>query len=141
MIAANLAAYLQTRSISGFNYQPTLTTGNVFIDHLPDQPDLAVALFNYPGPAPDIRDGYDSPNVQLRVRGGLDPRNAQALLGAIYSELHDLHMVMLPGSVWLVYCRALQSGVMPLGPDRTGKRLEFTQNFSTHYRRPTAHRG
>lgn len=140
MIAASLAAYLATCAIPGFNYQPTATTGTVFIDHMPDKPDVAVALFNYPGPAPDVKHGYDSPRVQVRVRCGLDPRTAQELMAAIYTNLHDLRQVNLTDNVWLIYCRAMQSGAMPLGPDRTGQRLEFTQNYECHIRNVTKHR-
>ncbi len=138
MIAENLAKYLDNLDI--VDYRPNTVGGNTFINQMPDQPDLAVALFDYPGPAPDIKHPYDYPNVQVRVRGGLDPRPALALLDSIYDALHDLHRVELPGSIWLVWCRSMQSGPMPLGPDATGKRLEFTMNFNGHILNPTSNR-
>lgn len=138
MIADNIAQYLHGLAI--VNYQATAATGNCFVNQMPDKPDAAVALFDYPGPAPELPWAYDTVSLQVRVRGGLDSRPPLQKLGQIYSALHNLHQVTLPGGVGLVLCTAVQSGAMPLGPDRTGQRLEFTQNYTLHIRRPTNHR-
>lgn len=137
MIAAPVAQYLHDLGL--VVYDPLQAGGNCFIDRMPDQPDHALGLFNYPGPEPDGVHGYDYPNLQVRARGGRDPREPQAWLAQVYDALQNLHAVALPGGIWVVSCYARQSGTAPLGPDRAN-RMEFTQNYGFQIRNVTAHR-
>ena len=51
-------------------YSPTSGGGNIFIGHMPDKPNTAVAVMAPGGPSPeDEHLGYDMVRVQLIVRG------------------------------------------------------------------------
>lgn len=138
MIAVGIARYLHERGTVAFD--ETGVTGNAFIDVMPSQPDLAVTLTAYGGEPGEVRYGYDSPGLQIRVRSiPKDPRPGRALAQQIYDELQDLHGVTLPNGLWLLRCSCLASGPHPMGADSNG-RMEYVLNFRTHYRRATAHR-
>lgn len=119
-------------------YDPDGVTGDAFCDVMPPAPDEAVCLTLYGGPTPASAMPYDNPSVQVRVRGGADPRVARARAWAIYRTLHGLSAVTLPDGTWLVDCTANQTP-SSLGQDDTG-RIEYTTNYSTEVYAPSAHR-
>lgn len=137
MLAVEVAEYLDGLGL--VNYDPTGMAGDTFLEFVPASPDEVVVITDYPGPQPDPKHGYDTPNVQVRTRAGRDPRVARATLDAIFNALHNLHAVTLPGGTYVVSCWAIQSGPTPLGPDQNG-RFEYTLNFQFHVRNVTAHR-
>nr|WP_237519894.1 minor capsid protein [Streptomyces sp. HUCO-GS316] len=61
----------------------------MFVEVMPPAPDAAVALWLYDGEALDTRNAYDTPRLQVRVRGGPDPRVSRRRCWAIYSALHE----------------------------------------------------
>lgn len=130
MIASLLADYLEDQGLG------TVAT-DIFVGYLPSQPDTALAVYPYQGPAPDVGLPYDHPNVQLRSRSS-DPQLAYSRLMDVYSALHGLHHITL-GTTWVTSVTALQSEPASLGRDEAG-RDEYTLNFQLRVRRDTAHR-
>ncbi|MFF5495766.1 minor capsid protein [Streptomyces aquilus] len=119
-------------------YDPTGTTGDLFVEIMPPAPDAAVALWLYDGEAPDTRNAYDTPRLQVRVRGGPDPRVSRRRCWAIYSALHGLAGVALDDGTWLVLAAA-RGTPAPMGPDSSG-RHEHVVNFDLDVSAPTDHR-
>src|SRR4051812_47647300 len=104
---------------------------------MPAAPDVAVVLSLYGGAVLDSRLGYDTPNLQVRVRGTTDPRVSRALATAIYNELHGLGPVTLPDGTPLQYCNANQT-VTLMGQDDQ-RRYEHVCNYALEYRNITTH--
>ncbi|WP_432026833.1 minor capsid protein [Streptomyces sp. 1222.5] len=119
-------------------YDPEGVTGDLFVEAMPPAPDTAVALWLYDGEAPDTRNAYDTPRLQVRVRGGPDPRVSRRRAWAIYSALHGLAGVTLADGTWLVLAAA-RGTPTPMGPDSNG-RHEHVVNFDLDVSAPTDHR-
>lgn len=119
-------------------YDPVGVTGTCFIESMPAAPDTAVVLSLYGGPQPDSRLGYDTSNLQVRVRGTTDPRVSRTLATAIYSELQGLGPIVLPDGTDLQFCNAIQT-VTLMGQDAQ-RRYEHVCNYALGYRSITAHR-
>jgi dienelactone hydrolase len=120
-------------------YDPDGIGGDTFIETMPSRPDSAVVLTIYGGPESDSRLGYDEPSVQVRVRGGTDPRTSRQRCEAIRDELHGLGPVTLPDGTELLSCIAIQSAPAYLAADESG-RHEHVVNFRTEVRSVTSHR-
>jgi len=93
----------------------------------------------YGGPEPDSKLPYDEPSLQLRVRGGPDPRPSRARAEAIRSELHGLGPVTLPDGTLLLSCIAEQAAPASMGVDQSG-RHEHVVNFRLEVLSRTTHR-
>ncbi|WP_327368724.1 minor capsid protein [Streptomyces sp. NBC_01217] len=120
-------------------YDPTGATGDMFTEKMPPTPDAAVALALYDtGEAPDALNAYDTVRLQVRVRGGPDPRVSRRHAQDIYSELHGLAGVELPDGTWLILAAA-RGTVAPMGRDANG-RHEHVVNFGLDVSAPTKHR-
>lgn len=132
-----LARYLDGLGL--LEYDPEGVTGDTFIDTMPSSPDVAVALSCYGGPEADSKLGWDEPSVQVRVRGGPDPRVSRDRCRDIRSALHGLGPLTLPDGTFLQLCIAIQGAPATLGVDDTG-RHEHVCNFRTEIRNVTAHR-
>lgn len=116
-------------------YDPTGRSGDTFIEAMPPAPDVAVSLTLYDGPAPAARDDADTPRLQVRVRGGPDPRVSRRLCTALYRALHGLAGVELPDGSWLTLAAA-RGTPAPLGPDSSG-RHEHVASFDLDVSAPT----
>ncbi|MFF1790749.1 minor capsid protein [Kitasatospora sp. NPDC058243] len=132
-----IARYLQAQGL--VTYDPDGTGGDCFIDTLAPVPDGAVALGAYGLGEPDPLSGDDEVGLQVRVRGGPDPRLSRRRALAIYSALHGLAGIALPDGTWLILAVALQTPT-PLGTDGNG-RHEHVVNFRLNIVNPTANRG
>jgi len=132
-----LALHLQTAGL--VVYDPTGTGGDLFIETMPASPDTAIALTLYGGPEPDSRLGYDEPSLQVRVRGGPDPRVSRVLAEEIRDELHGLGPITLPDGTRLIACIAIQATPASLGRDELG-RHEHSVNYRCEVRSLTTHR-
>ncbi|MFF0293149.1 minor capsid protein [Kitasatospora sp. NPDC004614] len=108
-------------------YDPTGAAGDTFAETMPAAPDRAVQLTLYGAGEPDPLNGWDERSLQVRVRGTADPRISRSRAEAIFSALHGLAGVELPGGLWLVLCIAQQTPY-PLGVDSAG-RHEHVVNF------------
>ncbi|MEU8989969.1 minor capsid protein [Streptomyces sp. NPDC048558] len=131
-----LARLLDARGL--VTYDPTGTAGDLFIEIMPPEPDAAVALWLYDGEAPDARNAYDTPRLQVRVRGGPDPRVSRRRCWEIYSALHGLARVALADGTWLVLAAA-RGTPAPMGPDSNG-RHEHVVNLDVDLSAPTNNR-
>lgn len=119
-------------------YRPTGPGGDLFVEDMPPAPDAAVGLWLYGGEAPDTRNAYDTPRLQVRVRGTADPRVSRARAWAIYSALHGLAGAALPDGTWLILAAA-RGTPGPMGRDSSG-RHEHVVNFDLDISAPTNHR-
>ncbi|MFI5475009.1 minor capsid protein [Streptomyces cacaoi] len=109
------------------DYDPTGTTGDLFVETMPPAPDAAVSLALYDGAAPESRDDAEQRRLQVRVRGGPDPRVSRNRAEALYRTLHGLAGVQLPDGTWLTLAAA-RGTPAPMGADNTG-RHEHVVNF------------
>lgn len=139
MIVDGLAQYLGgTGGVTGLTFGE-LDGGNVFIEHLPADPDRAVAVYGRPGPEASSLHPYDEPHVQILVRGEMDARWALETWSAIYSFLHAKRHVELPDGTQLVYALVVQSSPVHLSPDKNG-RFICSMNVRTETYNPTSER-
>jgi hypothetical protein len=134
MIHVGIAEYLGS-VIPGTSLYPDLVYSasggaNVFVDDLPTEPDVAVGVYIQPGPEADSKLPYDSPGVQIQVRGTSDPTVGLTLWWAIYSELHALRNVTLPDGTYLVSAIAEQSSPVRMGADGSGRQV-YGMNLRT----------
>lgn len=137
MLAGEVARYLAGRGLVSFD--ETAADGDCFIGVLPSAPDEVVALIPTGGLAADVKLGYDTPTLQVLVRGTSDPRPAANRAQAIYSALHGLHGVSLPGGTYVVGCWGIQSAPTHIGRDENG-RHELSLNVRLEVRSRTVHR-
>lgn len=140
MMHRDLAQWLGA-NITGLKYHATNPAGvNVFVDHMPSQPDRAVGVFTLPGTEADSKLPYDDPGVELLIRGeGGSPTWALDTWRAVYHKLHGLRYVTLPGGTVLVYALVVQSSPVRLGQDENG-RHQYAMNVRTEVRNPTQER-
>ncbi|MGW0495044.1 minor capsid protein [Streptomyces sp. NPDC003007] len=134
----DLALHLQAQNL--LTYDPVGTSGDCFLEAMPQTPDETVVLTAYDDARePDSKLGYDEPRVQVRVRGTSDPRVSRERCKAIRDELHGLGPVTLPDGTRLILSIALQGGPASLGRDENG-RHEHVCNFRMEIRNVSAHR-
>lgn len=108
-------------------------TWPVAIETMPSDPSQVVALTGYGGPPADSKLGYDTPRVQLRVRGDRDPRTSRDQAQAISDALHGLGPTTLPDGTVVISCVALQSSPQSMGVDKNN-RHEHLVNFECEVR-------
>ena len=138
MLAAELATYLTGQGLVTF--KPNATGGDCFLEKLPQTPDEAVAIMSTGGFRSDGKLGYDSPTLQLLVRGTEDPQAGFERAVALYDALHGLHAVeLIEDGTYVVGCWAQQSAPVRLGPDENG-RHEYSINLLLEVRSLTQHR-
>ncbi|MGW8374264.1 minor capsid protein [Streptomyces sp. ODS28] len=131
-----LARYLHKHEL--LTYDPTGIAGDCFIETMPPAPDQAVSLSLYGAGAVDARNGWDERRVQVRCRGTADPRISRRRVESLYSELHGLAGVELPGAVWLVLAAAV-TAPSPIGADEKG-RHEHVVNIRLDLEAPSPRR-
>ncbi|WP_445396438.1 minor capsid protein [Streptomyces sp. LE64] len=132
-VVDGIARFLAARGLVA--YDPTGRTGDLFVGTMPAGPDAAVALTAYGTDTPTAPDDDDHRvRLQIRVRGGTDPRVSEARCRALRDALHGQAGVELPGGVWLVLATAPLPS--PLGPDATG-RHEHVTNAALDVAAPT----
>jgi hypothetical protein len=132
VLPEGIARYLDTVA-NLVTYDATGTTGDVFLERMPQTPSTAVAIYQYGGTEADALHGYDSPSLQVKVRGTADPTVSRALAQDIYDALHGLSDVTLPDGTALEDCIGTQSGPVSIGVDGNG-RHEHVVNFRTEIR-------
>ena len=124
--------------VVGLNYQET-ADGNVFVGMLPSAPHRVVAVIPSGGYEADSGLPYDSPTVQIIVRGDEDPRWALDMWDAVYDVVQGLAGVTLPGGVYVVSIFAQQSGPVHMGKDDSG-RVQYSMNLLAEILNPTNRR-
>lgn len=133
-----LATLFAARGLGTYNADGS-AGGTIFLNALPTAPDRCMAVARYGGPESSSRAPYDEPRIQIRCRGGTDPRESEIDAQAAYDVLHGLGRLYLAGGTWLQLALGLQSGPVYIGRDQNG-RHEHTANFSIQFRRPTPNR-
>ncbi|MFF5501262.1 minor capsid protein [Streptomyces roseolus] len=117
------------------DYDPDGVTGDAFIEAMPPAPDRAVSLSLYDAGPQQARDDDTDQRLQVRVRGGPDPRVSRARSQAIYAALNGLRSTQLPDGTWAVLIAA--RGIpAPMGTDSTG-RHEHVTNYDVSTAGPT----
>jgi len=137
MLAIELARYLHDKGLVTFDQNGS--QGSCFIGTIPPKPDEAVAIYHYEGLPASTVHGYDSPRLQVRVRGTEDPRVGFQLAQSIYEALHGFEGYLVEGGYWIVSCEGLQSGPVHIGTDQNG-RHEYTVNLEIEIRNKTINR-
>lgn len=137
MIEAGLAQYLDNQEVLTFD--ETGTSGDVFINVLPSNPDKAVGIFSQGGSAPSPKFVEQTTDLQFLVRGDADPRPAENLAQSIFNHLHGLTQEDLPDGTYLLQSRAMQGKPIHIGRDDSG-RHKFSVNFRLRYEAETMHR-
>lgn len=142
MLSYALAEHLGT-TVPGLTWAPTGIyppgTVGVYVEHLPADPDVAVAVLTADGIESDSLLPWDQPTLQVRVRGDRDVRTSQQIAQAIYSTLHGLHDTELPDGTWLGLAVCSGSGPTPSAPDDEG-RWQWVVGVDAEVYAPTAHR-
>lgn len=137
-LIGGIAQYLDAAGL--VTYDPTGVTGDCFAEVMPPTPDVAVSLGIYDGGAePDSKLPYDEPRLQVKTRGGPDPRTSRDLCKAIRDALHGLGPLTLPDGTHLILAVALQGAPAGLGQDEN-RRHEHVVNFRMEIVNPTTHR-
>ena len=131
-LGAEIATYLAAQGSLG------LTLGsNLFVSVLPDNPDAAVAVYEYGGMAPIMtltglgaaESKIDRPNVQIRVRQSMTGLLAgNTTVNAIYGALQGLTEVTLTSGGALFHLISARQSPVFLGRD-TKERPEWTLNM------------
>lgn len=144
MFARAIAKHLSGRTLGGVDllFVANDAGGNVFVAHMPDQPDTAVAVMPDGGRAQLTKVAYDLPSVQLIVRSA-DPATAHDVAVAVMEALNCLDGVTLDDGgadeVSLVGLTAAQSHPIPMGLD-PARRHEFSVPFDGTVSAPTTNR-
>lgn len=136
-LLAGVATHLDTTGVATWRPNGAYVDGDVpiTIAGLPDTPDQAIALTYYTvTDDPSLSDSVAA--VQVRCRGGADPRDVLGLDDGVFEQLHGLTDAQL-GTVHIVEC--LRNSSTPLGRDSTG-RWEHVSNYYLTLWRPSAHR-
>ena len=134
-----LAQYLD--SVNVVEYSES-AGGNAFIDDMPQVPESAgvtVGFFHTGGYEADTKHPYDTPVIQVLIRGTKDARDALTLWQSIYSQLHGLRNVTLPNGIYLVDAIVIQSAPIRVGPDENG-RHRYSMNLRCEVLNPTQYR-
>lgn len=138
MLLVEIAQYLHNRGL--VNFDETGVSGDCFISVLPSSPDEVVALYPSGGIEADGKLGYDSPGVQILIRGSQNPISALSRAQSIYDALHGFGSgTFVPGGTWIVSCFCAQSGPVYLDRDQN-ERPEYILNFDLEIRNQNEYR-
>jgi hypothetical protein len=138
MLTEGLARYLDAQGLGV--YSPDEAGGSIFLEKTPQTPDQALGIFVSGGPGASGALGWDTPTVQVIVRGGRhDPRSAINFANAVYGALQGLNTTTLPGGVYVLNCVGVQSGPVRIGFDDE-ERLRLSLNFQLEIQNATQHR-
>lgn len=106
----------------------------IFLGMTPDKPDRAITLMTYPVDDSDLTAVITG--LQIRFRGGRDPRQVEDLADAVYDLLHNRAHYDVNGIHIELSWR--QSGAW-MGQD-ANQRVERTENFYLHAVRAAPHK-
>jgi hypothetical protein len=141
-LSTEMAQYLESKGVGNYEAAGTGAPGepvNLFVEWMPDKPDVALGLYTSSGGESSAGEGEDQPQLMVRIRGTRDARTALAKAEAAYNALHAMGDTLLAGGTQLIYCLGIQSGFNRLGVDEAGRHL-YTCNFRTMILNPTTNR-
>ena len=137
-IITEIMQYLANQGI--VDYSEIGGANNIFMGRLPAEPSFAVAINPSGGYNASIKHAYDSPTLQILVRGTLDPRVGYEKALEIYDALHGFGGDrFIAGGHWVVKCEGIQSEPVYIGQDENGRHM-YTLNFALEIKRPSTHR-
>ncbi|GAA0605632.1 hypothetical protein GCM10010174_22980 [Kutzneria viridogrisea] len=121
------------------SYQPA-GGGTIVLAVPPAMPDAVLVLTRAAGLDADSTLPYDTPTVQVRVRGAVkDAVGAEGTAQAVYDALHGLGSRALPGGTWLVLGLATGGGPVYAGRD-SADRDQWDVSFRMELHRPVGNR-
>lgn len=133
-----LALYLQEHGHG--TYAPDAAGGSIFVGKLPQTPNECVAIFPTGGFVASIKDGWDLPTIQVRVRGAPNAfRATEQRAQAIYNRLQGLKQHRLANGILVIRCQGMQSAPNYIAPDEAD-RPEFSINYQLEVRNLSVHR-
>lgn len=139
MLITEIMQYLADQGIG--IYDPTGATGNIFMGVLPQSPDQVIAVTPTGGNPSSMKCQYDSPSVQVVVRGTADPRTGYSKALDVYGVMHGFgSKPFVSGGHWVVMCEGVQSDPASLGPDENN-RFRYSLNFIIEIQRDIQSRG
>lgn len=133
-ITKELALFLARSGLGTFD--ETGTTGNIFIETIPNKPDEAIAIFSTGGTAADPKNEYVKGSYQILIRTIRDdPRAGSTTAQQIIDLLNGFNSDYLTaGGHWIFDCQSIQTIPSNIGRDENN-RFEFSQNFYIEYKR------
>jgi hypothetical protein len=143
-VIAVAAAKLAAANVDGLVYDELSPEGNVFVEHMPSTPDIAVMVKSTGGLPQLTKHPTDLPTVQFLVRGAAhNPRPPWLMALAIYDLFACLDLATLDeggdDEVYVISCTPQQSAPIGIGLDEN-RRPEYSLNFSLRTYAPTAQR-
>lgn len=105
---------------------------NLFINKMPNKPDICVAVMDSPGDAPlPTIERYERPSVQILVRGKKNTgfANAYSTAENIKLQLHTYSNQTVGGTRYIGIWA--ETDILPLGND-DNDRPELSMNFRIH---------
>lgn len=99
----------------------------ITVGAFPPTTGAAVALTTYGGPEPDLRNGWQYPRLQVRVRSK-HPYGALGLDDDVAAALKPTGTPVLVAGWLLQDCYPVTSGAEPMGVDANG-RHEYVRNY------------
>jgi hypothetical protein len=128
ILEQQIAEYLEAQGLGTFDENGI--TGDIFLMAMPTTPDSCITIYPRGGLQSDDKLGYDSPSVQIIVRGTENPSAAAILAETIYDTLHGFHheRFVAVGGYYIVNCIGEQSAPTHIGVDEN-RRHEFSLNF------------
>lgn len=134
MILRQIAQYLAAQGLGTYD-ESGLTVSTIFIDLFPE-PQNTISIRQYSGLQGDSLLRYDNPNIQVLVRGSLNPIASREIAVNIYNALHGFHhsrfIPEAQGGFYVVSCFNLNSGPIYLNQDENGFYL-YSLNFALDY--------
>lgn len=127
MVAVELAQYLTAQELGV--YDDIGTTGNIYINMYPSDPDEIIAIYNQQGTEADVKLPEDNTSIQIIIRGTIDPIAAFERAQTIYNCLHGFDGYFISNGTYIIGCIGQQSGPISLGTDQSG-RHEYSINFN-----------
>jgi len=137
MLEIQLAYYLDDQSVLTFDESGT--SGDTFINILPQSPDDAIGIFSQGGPDPSPKFIEDQRDIQFLVRGTQDPRPAFNTADEIYDTLQGKTKFTTSDSTEIIMIDSIQSGPVHIGRDDNG-RHKYSLNFRIEYENSTDNR-
>lgn len=126
MLAVEIAQYLAAQGAGSFT--PSGTSGNIFINNLPETTGEAIGIYPSGGLAGDGTDNY-YPTVQILVRGTTSGASAWATAMKIFDALQYFRsQPLVTGGEHIVICNAAQAAPTAVGRDEK-RRVLYSLNF------------
>ena len=133
-LLSDIIAYLDAQNVA--------TDGvNMFGEHLPTEPSLALMVETTGGFEADMKHGYSTATFRLLARSsGTDARPAKEILANAFDALHGFGTgYLVAAGAFVVSITAIQAAPVNIDRDENG-RQRFSQNYQIEFAHATTHR-